>query len=278
MKPLNERIRDFYDGSTQLWLNTWGEHMHHGYYGLDGSERKDHQQAQLDLITESLKWAGVESANRILDAGCGVGGSARVLAQLYDASVLGLTLSPVQAERGNHYSAEAGLAEKVVLRAQDMMTLQPEDGPFDFIWSMESAEHIRDKKGMLQLFYDSLQPGGQMLVITWCHRPLPPELSPKEKALLEKIYRLYHLPPMISLPDYAEHMKAVGFRDIATADWSASVAPFWKAVIRTALSPAGFRGLLQSNWSTIKGAWAMRYMTQGFQKGILSFGLMRGTK
>jgi tocopherol O-methyltransferase len=87
MKPLNERIRDFYDGSTQLWLNTWGEHMHHGYYGLDGSERKDHQQAQLDLITESLKWAGVESANRILDAGCGVGGSARVLAQLYDANV-----------------------------------------------------------------------------------------------------------------------------------------------------------------------------------------------
>ncbi|HAA26753.1 MAG TPA: SAM-dependent methyltransferase, partial [Cyanobacteria bacterium UBA8553] len=53
----------------------WGEHMHHGYYGPTGKEKKDRRQAQIDLIEEFLKWAGVEQAEQILDVGCGIGGS-----------------------------------------------------------------------------------------------------------------------------------------------------------------------------------------------------------
>ncbi|MCB0617016.1 MAG: hypothetical protein KDC75_27045, partial [Phaeodactylibacter sp.] len=71
MDTLNQRIQHFYDRSTALWLDTWGEHMHHGYYGEDGSEVKDHAQAQADLALELLRWGGMDKARRILDAGCG---------------------------------------------------------------------------------------------------------------------------------------------------------------------------------------------------------------
>jgi len=40
--------------------------------------------------------------------------------------------------------------------------------------------------------------------------------------------------------------------DVRTTDWSEEVAPFWKAVIQTALSGAGFAGLLRAGWTTIK--------------------------
>ncbi|MEO6038751.1 MAG: class I SAM-dependent methyltransferase, partial [Saprospiraceae bacterium] len=89
---LNQRIGHFYDRSTPIWLDTWGEHMHHGYYGPDGQAKKDHRQAQVDLVEEMLRWGGVGQVNRLLDAGCGVGGSARYLAQRFDATALGLTL------------------------------------------------------------------------------------------------------------------------------------------------------------------------------------------
>ena len=56
MTGLNERIRAFYDQSTPLWLATWGEQMHHGYYGPDGRRPVDHRQAQLDMIEELLNW------------------------------------------------------------------------------------------------------------------------------------------------------------------------------------------------------------------------------
>ena len=29
---LNEGIASFYDESSELWEDVWGEHMHHGYY------------------------------------------------------------------------------------------------------------------------------------------------------------------------------------------------------------------------------------------------------
>eukprot|EP00967_Tisochrysis_lutea_P087324 scaffold123466_cov22-Tisochrysis_lutea.AAC.1 len=48
------------------------------------------------------------------------------------------------------------------------------------------------------------------------------------------------------------HTEAEGMTDVRTADWSDEVAPFWKAVIQTALSGAGFAGLLRAGWTTIK--------------------------
>lgn len=278
MNPLNERISQFYDQSTRIWLDTWGEHMHHGHYGADGSLKKNHQQAQVDLIEELLKWGGVANAGNILDAGCGVGGSARYLARRFGASVLGLTLSPVQAEQGKLFTQKAKLEGRVNIEARDLMSLSPSDGPFDLIWSLESAEHIKDKQRLLEMFYELLTPGGQFLMATWCHRNEPPELNAQEKRLLENLSDLYHLPPMVSINRLEELAKIAGFQSVASDDWSRAVAPFWNAVIRSAISWRSVAGLLRSGLGTMKGAWAMRYMTRGYQMGTIKFGVLQGKK
>ena len=275
---LNQKISDFYDQSTPIWLDTWGEHMHHGYYGVDGSERKDHRQAQVDLVEEMLYWAGVDQATRILDAGCGVGGSARYLAKRFGSSVLGLTLSAVQAEQARQYTLKTNLEKHVQFEVRDMMTLHASDGPFDLVWSMESAEHIRDKPRLFQVFYEVLQPGGQFLMATWCHRPTPPELSESDHKLLKKIGKLYHLPPMVSRPALEVYAAKAGFTEVTSVDWSQAVEPFWKAVIKTALRWQSVGGLLRAGLSTIKGAWAMRYMQQGFKRGLIEFAVLQGRK
>ena len=41
-------------------------------------------------------------------------------------------------------------------------------------------------------------------------------------------------------------------QDIKSADWSQEVAPFWGAVIKSALSTEGFNGLFKAGWTTIK--------------------------
>ena len=95
-------IAGFYDRSSALWEEVWGEHMHHGYYIPEN--RTDHKQAQIDLIDEVLKWAGVDDANppkSIVDVGCGIGGSSRHIAKKYGCTAKGITLSPYQAKRGN---------------------------------------------------------------------------------------------------------------------------------------------------------------------------------
>lgn len=67
--PLNEGIANFYDESTPLWQSMWGDHLHHGYYGK-GEAPKSNTQAQIDMIEEVLKWAGVEKVSKVVPCFC----------------------------------------------------------------------------------------------------------------------------------------------------------------------------------------------------------------
>ena len=84
--------------------------MHHGYYP-NGTLRLDHQQAQVDMIEEALRFADVSSVSRGVDVGCGIGGSSRYIAKKYGATMDAVTLSPRQAARGNELNASAGLGD-----------------------------------------------------------------------------------------------------------------------------------------------------------------------
>jgi len=275
---LQNRIKNFYDASSELWEQVWGEHMHHGYYGPDGKQRKERRQAQIDLIEECLAWAKVQTASQILDVGCGIGGSSLYLAEKFGASAAGITLSPVQANRATQRAEAAGLSQRVSFQVADALAMPFPDESFDLVWSMESGEHMPDKQKFLQDCYRVLKPGGKFLMATWCHRPTPPALTPDEQQHLEKIYRVYCLPYVISLPDYAQIAQETGFRAIQTADWSEAVAPFWNIVIDSALTPAALIGLVQSGWTTIQAALSLGLMSRGYERGLVKFGLLCGEK
>ncbi len=253
--------------------------MHHGYYGDDGKTRKPRREAQLDLIEQLIDFAQLDDrlpAN-VLDAGCGVGGSARYLAGRYGANVLGLTLSAYQAAEGNRRAAAEGCDHLVELRAQDIYNLDA-PGHFDVVWSLESAEHMPDKARLMAHFYALLRPGGTLAMVTWCHRETPPALSAAERKLLQNIADLYHLPPWAKVSDFVAAGEALGFADIRTTDWSAAVAPFWMEVIKTAFSPRNLLGLVRSGPAGIKGAWAMQYMRAGFHSGLIEFAVLTARK
>jgi tocopherol O-methyltransferase len=282
---LYQQIQQFYDASSGLWERVWGEHMHHGYYGLDGKETKDRRQAQIDLVEELLKWADVNQAKAILDVGCGIGGSSLYLAEKFQAAATGVTLSPVQAARATERSREAGMNNlsaqpSAQFFVKDALNTGFADNSFDLVWSLESGEHMPDKRKFLQECYRVLKPGGTFIMATWCHRPTTPEepLTTDERQHLADIYRVYCLPYVISLPEYEAIAHQLTFQNIRTADWSDAVAPFWDKVIESALTPDAIFGLLFSGWTTIQAALALNLMSRGYQRGLVRFGLLCGTK
>ena len=283
--PLSDQIQSFYDASSGLWESIWGEHMHHGYYGPTGTVRKDRRQAQIDLIDECLRWANVTQAAEILDCGCGIGGSALELATRFNAKVTGITLSPVQANRATERAEAAGLAADSAPCAQFQVAnaLQTPfaDESFDFIWSMESGEHMPNKAGFLQECHRILKPGGKLLMVTWCHRPtdsLAGPLTAAERGQLDWIYRVYGLPYVLSLPEYQTLTEQTGFRQVQTADWSQAVAPFWDEVIASAFSWQAVTGLIQAGPETIQGALALWPMRQGLYGGLIRYGLLQAVR
>jgi tocopherol O-methyltransferase len=281
MPTLQKQIQEFYDASSSLWEQIWGEHMHHGYYGETGKERKERRQAQIDLIEELLKWADVQEAQQILDVGCGIGGSSLYLAEKFHASATGITLSPVQANRAIARAEAAGLSSRTAFQVADALNMPFADQSFDLVWSLESGEHMPDKQKFLQECYRVLKPGGKLIMVTWCHRPTDAPSQPltaDEQKHLEKIYRVYCLPYVISLPEYEAIAQQLQFQHIHTADWSTAVAPFWDVVIDSAITPTAVLGLLRSGWTTIQAALSLSLMQQGYQSGLIRFGLLCGIR
>ena len=116
---------------------------------------------------------------------------------------------------------------------------------------------------------------------TWCHRPtnsLAGPLTESEQRHLDWLYRLYHLPYVLSVPDYAHLAQQSGLGQICTADWSEAVAPFWDDVIVSALNWEAIAGVLQAGWPTIQGAFALGLMRWGFQRGLVRYGIISATK
>lgn len=81
------------------------------------------------------------------------------------------------------------------------------DNSFDFAWSMESGEHMPDKKKFVGEILRVTKPRGKVVIVTWCHRNLlagEATLKPDELALLKRISEAYYLPPWCSLADYED--------------------------------------------------------------------------
>jgi len=283
---LPAKIAKFYDASTGIWLDIWGEHLHHGYYpeGFKGS-LEEHQQAQIDMIEKVLAWSevpepGAEGAPKsVVDVGCGVGGSSRHLQRKYGGTTEGITLSPEQVAIAEALSQESGQADVCHFQVANALSMPFPDNSFDLVWSLESGEHIPQKEVFMSEMYRVCKPGGRVILVTWVHRDLPEEskgqLRKREQTLLNTISWAYHLPAWCSIADYAKiAADHLGLSDVKTADWTKYITPFWGAVIRTALQPRGWVALYKGGWRTVRGAMVMPLMRLGYMTGTIKFGLL----
>jgi tocopherol O-methyltransferase len=278
---LYQQIQEFYDASSGLWEEVWGEHMHHGYYGVDGKQKLDRRQAQIVLIEELLTWSfpNGQKPTNILDVGCGIGGSSLYLAEKFQAQVTGITLSPVQADRATDRAKEAGLSAQANFKVANALEMPFADNSFDFVWSLESGEHMPDKTKFLQECYRVLKPGGRLMLATWCHRSTTDQpLTAEEQKHLQDIYRVYCLPYVISLPEYITIVEQCGFQELCSDDWSTAVAPFWDVVIDSAITPQAIFGLFKAGWKTIQAAISLKLMSSGYERGLIKFGIVTGLK
>ncbi|CAH9070864.1 unnamed protein product [Cuscuta epithymum] len=281
---LKKGIAEFYDESSGIWEDIWGDHLHHGFYDKQaaGVSLSDHRAAQIRMVEEALRFASVsddaeKKPKKIVDVGCGIGGSSRFLATKFSATCQGITLSPYQAQRAESLAAAQGLSDQVSFQVADALNQPFPDGEFDLVWSMESGEHMPDKAKFVSELARVAAPGGRIILVTWCHRDLSPteeSLLPEEEELLKKICNAFYLPAWCSTADYVKLLQSHTLQDIKASDWSENVAPFWPAVIKSAFTWKGITSLLRSGWKTIKGAMAMPLMIQGYKKGLIKFAII----
>lgn len=101
-------------------------------YWKNASTLDEAQEAKLDLVCRKLR---LQPGMRVLDIGCGWGGTARFAAERYGVDVVGLTISEEQARFGQEFC----LGLPVEIRLQDYRSLT---GSFDRVLSLGMFEHV----------------------------------------------------------------------------------------------------------------------------------------
>jgi cyclopropane-fatty-acyl-phospholipid synthase len=118
------------------------------------------QENKLEMVCSKL---GLHEEERVLDVGCGWGSFALHAAERHGVRVVGVTLSPPQAELARRRARERGLSERVEFRVADYRELAGER--FDAIASIGMVEHVGEER--IDLYASRiaalLQPGGRLL-------------------------------------------------------------------------------------------------------------------
>ncbi|KXZ49093.1 hypothetical protein GPECTOR_23g25 [Gonium pectorale] len=265
----------------------WGEHIHLGYYSDEelarGYLKKDFKQAKFDFVDEMLKFSGAQNPKKILDVGCGFGGTSRHLAKKFkDASVTGITLSPKQVQRGTELAKEQGVGN-VQFQVMDALAMEFPDDTFDLVWACESGEHMPDKKKYVEEMTRVLKPGGTLVIACWCQREETPEtpFSAQDKEDLQFLYDEWAHPYFISIEEFGRLMNGTGkLEKVHTANWNKNTLASWRHSIWVGVFDPWivvFKGP-RIWYKTVREIVTIERMHQAFAKELMQYGMMAGTK
>jgi SAM-dependent methyltransferase len=116
----------------------------------------------LDLTRDLATRLGLQAGQRVLDAGCGPGASATLIASEFDCEVIGVTLEESAAAEAKERAAKREVAGSVEVLVGDMMTADLANEGFDAAIAECVVSIFPDKPAGLQTITQTLKPGGRL--------------------------------------------------------------------------------------------------------------------
>lgn len=267
------------DGILEFY---WGDHIHLGHYGSP-SQRKDFLTAKSDFVHEMVRWGGLDQLSpgtTVLDVGCGIGGSSRILAQDYGFAVTGVTISPQQVQRAQELTPQE---LEVQFLVNDAMALSFPDGSFDVVWSIEAGPHMPDKAIFAKELMRVLKPGGVLVMADWNQRDDRSQpLNFWEKPVMRQLLDQWSHPAFASIEGFSELLEATGLveGEVVTADWTEQTLPSWLDTIwQGVVRPQGWlRFGLSGLVKSLREVPTLLLMRLAFGTGLCRFGMFRALR
>ena len=229
-----DAIVEYYDYSwldyRVLWLNRGNLAVHFGYFD---EHHRSHAQALENLNRVLANHAGIQAGDRVLDAGCGIGGSAIWLAENRQAEVVGIAPVHSQLKRARQSVERRGVADRVRLLRGDYAQTSFADQSFDVVWAMESLCHAPSKPAVYQEFHRVLKPGGRLVIAEYMRTARP--LSTANEHLVNDWLSSWAIPDIDTAGEHHDAAVAAGFVDIVNRDVTPHIEPSLRHLYRMCL-------------------------------------------
>jgi sarcosine/dimethylglycine N-methyltransferase len=135
--------------------------------------------------------AQIGASDRVLDAGAGIGGTARLIAAERGARVTAVDIAPEYCDIAEWLNDAVGLGDLIEVRPADVTELPFDDASFDVVVSQHVQMNIADKRRLYAEARRVLTPGGRLAL--WdvtagaggpLHLPVPWATAPAQSHLV----------------------------------------------------------------------------------------------
>lgn len=212
---------------------------YHHHYGigpvdwsvLDAADERERDEAVIrelhrlenDQATFLLGHLGdIRPEHRLLDAGCGRGGSSIMANAAFGCEVDGVSISRKQVDFANARAAERGVADKVRFHFRNMLDTGFEAGAFQAIWNNESTMYVV-LEDLFAAHSRLLARGGRYVTITGCYNDVYG--LPSRAVSLINAHYVCDIHPRSA---YFRAMAANRLVPSAVVDLTADTIPYWE--------------------------------------------------
>ena len=279
--PYHQKIIDYYRDTENAYKDSWDLNnslaIHYGYWD---EKVKSFPQSLMRMNEVMMEAATIKSTDRILDAGCGVGGSSIFLASVLGCKVTGISLSERQVEHAVDNAGKKSLEDKVDFKVMDYCNTSFPDASFDVVWGCESICYADSKEQFITEAFRLLKPGGRLVIADGFVAAFENNDDPIIRQWLDGWQVNYLETP----GRFESFMKQTGFTHVSYRNIS-------KETIHSSrrLNRFYYLASLYLLWKKInfskpatemqkKNIRACKFQYQGMKKGLWQYGLIVGTK
>ncbi len=197
-----------------LWFRGKSLAMNYGYWD---SKTHTHDEAMLRLNEIITKKLHIQKTDRVLDAGCGLGGTSLWLADELGCHVEGVSITPDQITRATGYAQSRGLQELAHFSVADYTRTAFPQNSFDVVIAIETICHLVDKKEFYREMMRILRPGGRLLVAEYIAQKAPYNAS--EKKSMNAWLSGWEIPNLWTPREHTEALTSLKFKDISIEEY-----------------------------------------------------------
>ncbi len=275
------RIQAYFDETwldySLLWMTREALAFHLGYWD---ENTHSHAESLINRNRVMANYAGIADGQRILDAGCGVGGSAIWLAKEYNVHVVGISVVPSQMRRARRYARDRGVGDRVLFDVQDFTRTAFRDASFDVIWALESIVHVPNVRLFLAEAWRLLRPGGRLVISEGMRTSR--DFSATDEALLHRWLSGWSVPDLQTSDEWIQWTQEAGFQDVQFLDITSNARPsiyrlyrlarLWQPIAAFLRATGPVSELHYANWRGARDQW------RAYQRGLWSLGLLSASK
>jgi len=169
----------------------------------------------LETTKEICSKLNLTPGMKVLDIGCGLGGSAIYMAATFGVDVWGIDLSKNMIDIAQQYKEEQKpeIKKKLHFQQGDATKLEFPKNHFDVIYSRDTINHIPGKEDLFIKLFDWLRPRGTFLVTDYVRGVDEQQYSQSFSTyVIERGYKI------LTFQEYAQLLENAGFNPVNALD------------------------------------------------------------